>query len=152
MSIWAEIKHALNSTLGTENFRPLDRILSESKTWSAANAFDKDNRTQNAVYIFSENTATIEGDNKVYFKAKFLVPGSFAIASYGGGTLSKVMYIDVDGTVTTYNQNTASAMGTVSYNKNSIIKIYGDKTQAITSSSRPAIYAISVDTSNVLFL
>lgn len=30
MGIWAGIKHALNSTLGTENFKPLDEIYKET--------------------------------------------------------------------------------------------------------------------------
>ena len=31
MSVWAGIKHALNSTLGTSNFKSLDKIIDESK-------------------------------------------------------------------------------------------------------------------------
>ena len=30
MGIWAEIKYALNSTLGTANFKPLDKIIRDS--------------------------------------------------------------------------------------------------------------------------
>lgn len=32
MSIWKEVKHALNSTLGTKNFQPLDQYLRSTKT------------------------------------------------------------------------------------------------------------------------
>jgi len=31
MGIWTEIKHALNSTLGTEKFKPLDKIIEGQK-------------------------------------------------------------------------------------------------------------------------
>ena len=36
MSIWAGIKHALNSTLGTKDFKPLDKIISNDfkNQWS----------------------------------------------------------------------------------------------------------------------
>lgn len=36
MSIWKEIKRAMNSTLGTSNFKPLDQIITESKGLAAS--------------------------------------------------------------------------------------------------------------------
>ena len=44
---WAEIKHALNSTLGTDDFKPLDKMISgniviikENTTWSIPKGID----------------------------------------------------------------------------------------------------------------
>ena len=36
MGIWAEIKYALNSTLGTKDFKPLDEIIRGQKTFIAS--------------------------------------------------------------------------------------------------------------------
>lgn len=36
MGLWTGIKHALNSTLGTENFQPLDKIIEGQRTLAAS--------------------------------------------------------------------------------------------------------------------
>lgn len=36
MSIWTEIKHALNSTLGTSDFKPLNEIVMQTKDLAAS--------------------------------------------------------------------------------------------------------------------
>lgn len=36
MGFWTEVKHALNSTLGTENFMPLDKIYTNGKSLVAS--------------------------------------------------------------------------------------------------------------------
>lgn len=36
MSIWGEIKHALNSTLGTSDFKPLNEIVMQTKDLAAS--------------------------------------------------------------------------------------------------------------------
>lgn len=38
MGIWAGIKHALNSTLGTDDFKPLDEIIRGQRTLAASDA------------------------------------------------------------------------------------------------------------------
>lgn len=44
MGIWAGIKHALNSTLGTNNFKPLDKIFYQGKSTIAS---------ENPLYLIS---------------------------------------------------------------------------------------------------
>lgn len=38
MGIWAEVKHAINSTLGTNDFKSLDKIIKGQRTYAASNA------------------------------------------------------------------------------------------------------------------
>ena len=35
MSLWSQIKYAMNSTLGTSEFKPLDKIIEGQRTWGA---------------------------------------------------------------------------------------------------------------------
>lgn len=55
MSIWKEIKHALNSTLGTDSFQPLDQYLRSTQTINATSytelIINTENGTDNALYI-----------------------------------------------------------------------------------------------------
>lgn len=46
MGIWAEIKYALNSTLGTSNFSPVDEIIKNGNTALTNRLSTADNHVQ----------------------------------------------------------------------------------------------------------
>ena len=73
MSIWAEIKYALNSTLGTEDFQPLDILLRSTSTLSATRA------TTNVIFSFDESYAYDPNAEKTIVVMKMLNPGNFRI-------------------------------------------------------------------------
>ena len=41
MSLWSQIKYAMNSTLGTSEFKPLDKIIEGQRTWGASDVLIK---------------------------------------------------------------------------------------------------------------
>lgn len=55
MGFWAGIKYALNSTLGTDDFKPLDQIIIGQKRFSASDATIKV-ITQNEIRLSKEST------------------------------------------------------------------------------------------------
>lgn len=69
MSIWSEIKHALNSTLGTKEFKPLDEIVLGN--WNLAPS-EKSYISESAQYAYNSATYTFSYNNKF----KFLTNGS----------------------------------------------------------------------------
>ena len=77
MSIWAEIKHALNSTLGTNKFKPLDQLL-----------LDNLGLIENADKLYASKTFTnlvLGGENNKDVLQK--LDNEFAIDCNGTATL-----------------------------------------------------------------
>ena len=78
MSLWAGIKYALNSTLGTNDFEPLDKmILGQKQLLASDNVYQIVKSNAGSV----TNPATLNID---LFKLK--INGSFKIRAYGSAS------------------------------------------------------------------
>lgn len=94
MSIWKEIKRAINSTLGTSDFKPLDQIITDGKGLVAS---DNLYYQLNSATMSSEgsatrtiNTATMHASGSMRAKAKASMYGTYSMISlyvYKNGTL-----------------------------------------------------------------
>lgn len=108
MSIWKEIKHALNSTLGTDNFQPLDKYLRSTRTINATTKktliTNASSAEENLIYqgvpfaYCTSDGSAVESFKSGYpdgtlitsssplpvtlFKIKMLTSGSFILSSY----------------------------------------------------------------------
>lgn len=47
MSMWAEIKKAINSTVGTKDFKPLDEIIKENSVKPAESSTASEKESEN---------------------------------------------------------------------------------------------------------
>ena len=60
MSVWKEVKYALNSTLGTDDFKSLDNVVNQSKSLCASN---------DLYYIFisqkEQDKKSFDGETKI---------------------------------------------------------------------------------------
>ena len=72
MSIWAEIKHALNSTLGTNDFEPLNELFFKNKALNAS---------ENLYYIIQSESVKVE-EGKTY-----KIPKSIKMYNSGSVTI-----------------------------------------------------------------
>ena len=71
MGIWSGIKHALNSTLGTNHFKPLDKIIQQQIKLSASD---------NVLYNMGSLRATTTNSND---SATVYYPNSFKMTTSG---------------------------------------------------------------------
>ena len=53
MSVWGEIKHAINSTLGSANFKPLDKLFDEY-----CGVFESDNVLYDVGKVYANQSTT----------------------------------------------------------------------------------------------
>ena len=53
MSVWSEIKHAINSTLGSANFKPLDKLFDEY-----CGVFESDNVLYDVGTVYKNESTT----------------------------------------------------------------------------------------------
>ena len=106
MSIWAEIKHALNSTLGTNKFKPLDQLL-----------LDNLGLIENADKLYASKTFTnlvLGGENNKDVLQK--LDNEFAIDCNGTATLQFTFTL-------TKSKSDRPAWGTVwIYKNNDVVK------------------------------
>lgn len=103
MSIWAEIKHALNSTLGTNKFKPLDQLL-----------LDNLGLIENVDKLYASKTFTnsVSGGKDVLQK----LDNEFAIDCNGTATLQFTFTL-------TKETSNRTAMGTLYlYKNNDVVK------------------------------
>lgn len=74
MGIWTGIKHALNSTLGTENFKPLDKIIEGQKRFVASDdklvAASGHFGTESNFLSFLKFTPKLDGTLKLQYTAE----------------------------------------------------------------------------------
>ncbi len=68
MSIWAEIKKAVNSTVGTQNFKPLDELYRDSRYVYACD---------HGLLAYSGNV----NDKYTYFYVKINIPGTYRVTA-----------------------------------------------------------------------
>ena len=89
MSIWAEIKHALNSTLGTNDFEPLNELFFKNKALNAS---------ENLYYIIQSGWARVEeGETyKIPKSIKMYNSGSITIKSgLNGPDYDRYTYLNI---------------------------------------------------------
>lgn len=110
MSIWAGIKHALNSTLGTARFKPLDAILHETFTMKASDEVFFVSQLD-TIYVNEDN------DGQIYY-----FPRKYQTTKYGEmRIINSVELLDMnDYTFTIYKngevlENFTASFGTRSY-------------------------------------
>lgn len=70
MSIWAEIKKAVNSTVGTQNFKPLDELYRDSRYVYASDNVILDLHNPDSSYYMRSFKVNIPGTYKI--KVHFL--------------------------------------------------------------------------------
>lgn len=91
MSIWAEVKKALNSTIGTSNFKPLNELYLDSRYMYAS-----DNTIVHTI-------ATSGSDGLFLTKIKINIPGSYRIKAFVDGVvhyvLKSTIYVEKNGIV-----------------------------------------------------
>lgn len=131
MSIWSAIKHSINSTLGTSDFKPLDKIITDNKSLQAsdehyyllADVFDSDAKTKNlGVSVKMRETGSIKISVKI-----------------AGGTSTIKRYFDVKKNGTNaitleWTNNTAADTeenATINFAKGDILTFVGRTTSAL---------------------
>lgn len=77
MGIWAEIKHAINSTLGTNEFIPLDKLIKSQRTLGASDS---------TLIVLSNSTTSTGSIVKTIGTVKSNVKGNVRLRIYGYGT------------------------------------------------------------------
>ena len=79
MGIWAEIKHAINSTLGTKEFMPIDKLIKSQRTLGASDS------TLIVISSSDRNTGTTRIElGSVTSK----INGSVRLLAYGGRSIN----------------------------------------------------------------
>lgn len=145
MSIWKEIKYAINSTLGTSDFQPLDTLLRSTKTLSATSD------TTNVIFRFEQKydySATAEYD---VVEMKMLTPGNIRVRQ---GTTTSGKYtahfnVYINGAKT--RERIAST--SVYFKKGDIVKITSvANTKDELFDVDIAIYADINDTSSIAYI
>lgn len=78
MGFWSGIKHALNSTLGTEDFKPLDRLMYEGKALQPSDEL---------YYLLKDYVRLNKGETlKLPFSLAFKTFGSINVSCQGTGS------------------------------------------------------------------
>lgn len=80
--MWAGIKHALNSTLGTSNFKPLDQLIAEERDLVASDNLYK------YFHVGSKDTVTVANNDIEVFNFVSKRNGSIRIKSQAITTTS----------------------------------------------------------------
>lgn len=101
MGFWAGIKHALNSTLGTAKFKPLDRILKESMYLVASDTplyvLEGSFGTREKEVTFLEKTFNVNGTVR-FIATPYNMSSYCYVKIYKNNTLIKtVAYSTTDG-------------------------------------------------------
>ena len=118
---WAEVKHAINSTVGTSEFKPLDKIIMDN--WNLIESSD--------VYI--SETPTYSSSSGVY-----TLNNSFKMKANGSAKIRLVASYSVNSTYTfeAYKNGTPYASETLAgggtTNKNFILSISFKKDDVLT--------------------
>lgn len=103
MGFWAEIKHALNSTLGTPNFKPLDKLFTEHLGLGATDATLKvlkieETLISSAFVNIGQFVPTVNGNVRIFLEAKTNIPSANAadllIEIIGSDGSSKSQYFN----------------------------------------------------------
>jgi hypothetical protein len=128
MSFWAGIKHALNSTLGTEDFQPLDKLFISGKSTVASDNplytilnkgiynYNASQSTNSRIPIEKTLIAKSDGSFKVIFELDYpSTRGSAGIEVFINGNL--VTSVTDDDTSGFEKQET----GPISYKKDDVI-------------------------------
>ena len=109
MSIWKEIRKALNSSIGTPNFKPLDKLFTEHLGLGATDATLKvlkieETRIPTAFVNIGQFVPTVNGNVRIFLEAKTNIPSANAadllIEIIGSDGSSKSQY---------FNSNTSEA-------------------------------------------
>ena len=123
MSVWGEIKHAINSTLGSANFKPLDKLFDEY-----CGVFESDNVLYDVGDVYGKESTTPK---------KLKMTGTIRVAADGltsSDSLSVWLNGKYAGAVTQQKEHENYAYTTIN------IK-YGDE---ITFSSRYTIEKVQI--------
>lgn len=161
MSIWKEVKHALNSTLGTKNFQPLDQYLRSTKTIHVGDLNYKTIRQEQQLYsgkpLVLTKDASLAGETSkklvVYagnlpytiLKLKMLNNGSFYFGgeidyNSSAGSYDRLNYNDRlikvrDAIHIKVGESDGEATQVAYYKKGDIVEIYIDKPKAAAYTS-----------------
>jgi hypothetical protein len=143
MGIWAEIKHALNSTIGTPDFAPLDELYIKGKTLVASNNHYMD------IYIPREH-APFDVPRKIKMKNSGSVLISANVFSYSNdGGLNVLINNEIVARFQGTNTSGGSTQGgTIYFKKGDELSFkYYLGTSGATYVSKLKIFADVVDTS-----
>lgn len=92
MGLWAEVKRTLNSTLGTTDFKPLDKIIEGQRTLAASDS---------VIQVIQLKETNVGTSLKEFGKFVPKVDGSVRlVTTYNGGASNTeiVLYVYRDGT------------------------------------------------------
>ena len=82
MSVWGEIKHAINSTLGSANFKPLDKLFDEY-----CGVFESDNVLYDVGTVYKNQSTTPKS---------LKMTGTIRVTAYGL-TSSDCVWVSLNG-------------------------------------------------------
>lgn len=134
MGVWAEVKHALNSTIGTNNFKPLNELILDSIYLTATDdvlySIGDVMTSENEETVF-EKTAECSGAVKITGEILNDIGRYNNIKIYLNGTLNKTLTIS---NATIFPQ---SLVGNVQISKGDVLKIttLSDRTSRINDVS-----------------
>lgn len=146
MGFWKEIKHALNGTLGTKEFRSLDKIIEGRKIFLATTDFviaqlpSLGELEKSKTYTIGAFKTKVSG--AVYFKCSLIERSNYA--SY-----ISINVTDEEGAVQTISINTpANASNTVT-NFSNILNLKANHTYTITANWYEGGGALGVSMINI---
>lgn len=100
MGIWAGIKHALNSTLGTSQFKPLDKLMREY-TDTKISYVTVNKWTSSGIKVEGKTTVNITNPNKtLVFMNAF--ENSTIVSSISYYISGNILYVNIQKTATAY--------------------------------------------------
>ena len=155
MSIWAEIKHALNSTLGTTDFKPLNEIVMQTKDLAASdylykvinnNEVSKDLAANNNSYI---TIATLTMHRNGSARIKFDMKASQARGGVRIATSAEIVNV---GAIESMVSDWVACSADISFSKGDTVQISfynGTRFTPTIKVKNMGVYAVELDITGV---
>ena len=131
MGVWASIKYALNSSLGTKDFKPLDRMILGMRSLQASSEVYMSIMPLKTNYVSVNSSAVFKGEQSItpYAAGSLALKITYKPGGSGFGGSSNVFKVLVNGVVvSTINLETGKTSetlykitGAINYNAGDVI-------------------------------
>lgn len=150
---WAEIKHAINSSLGTDDFKPLNELINGTKGLVASDNLYMNLVTSN-ISVSSRDTYTIPINVNINWNGSFRLSGVFYTNTNYRGKLEVYKNNVLVDTITATADSTTKISADFMCNKGDIFTLTINNTNisVMTNLRNLAIYADLVDTSGITLI
>ena len=130
MGIWAEIKHAINSTLGTEDFKSLDKIIRSMRSLQASDDVYMNLIPLSISSVSYGKTQTFTSSQSLtaYSSGSLKLKYDYTVPTTGdSGRSNKLNILINNEVVSTYNLSTSATSSNLTQTTDEIFYNMGDK-------------------------